>query len=57
MFLTGLLLRSYRAPASPRGVAEQKENPRTVLPKSPWVWMGSITLKHRLLTLALKRVT
>jgi hypothetical protein len=59
MFLTGLLMRSYRVTALPRGVAEQKENSRKLLPESSWewVWVRSITLRHRLLTLTLKRLT
>ena len=58
MFITGFLLRSRRAPASPRSGAEQKRDPRKRLLRGQrgGTWMRPITLKDRLLTLALKRV-
>jgi hypothetical protein len=58
MFITGFLLRSRRAPASPRSGAEQKGDPgkRLLRSQGGGIWMKPVTLKDRLLTLSVKRV-
>jgi hypothetical protein len=58
MFLAGFILRSRRAPASPKSGAEQKGDPekRFLRDQQRGIWMRPIMLRHRLLTLSLKRV-
>jgi hypothetical protein len=58
MFITGFLLRSRRAPASPGSAAEQKGRAEKRLLRSQrgGIWIKPVTLKDRLLTLSVKRV-